>query len=129
MSNLLTPEEAAAVLKLTPATVRAWAKAGRIPARRFGRLWRFDENEIKNAGKADTCPSIDTPNPLIGGYASRSAVEKFASRQARKSAPTPRNSNTNCGLATGVRLTLVRSITPGKKRGSGGSGSGPASAA
>jgi excisionase family DNA binding protein len=38
-----TPEEAAVFLKVTPKTVRLWAAAGKLPAFKLGRLWRFDE--------------------------------------------------------------------------------------
>lgn len=116
----LTVDEAAVELGVTPGTVREWAKKGRIPARRFGRLWRFDKNEINDAGKVEACPSIAIQSPLIGGYASRSAVEKFAKRQGQKTARLPKNLNTSCAKGTGVKLALVSSTTVGKKRENGG---------
>jgi len=116
----LTVDEAAIELGVTPGTVREWAKKGRIPARRFGRLWRFDKNEINDAGKVEACPSIAIQNPLIGGYASRSAVEKFAKRQEQKIASKPKNSSTSSATGTGVKLALVSSTTVGKKRDSAG---------
>lgn len=115
----LTVEQAAIQLGVSPCTVREWAKAGKIPARRFGRLWRFDENEIKGAGKVD-CPSTVIPSPLIGGYASRSAVERFVKRQGQKTAHKPKNTSTSLESDTGVRLSLVSNITPGKRRATDG---------
>lgn len=44
---ILTPEQAADLLQVSPDTVREWARLGKIPARRFGRLWRFDAEELK----------------------------------------------------------------------------------
>jgi excisionase family DNA binding protein len=87
--SFLTPEAAAAILGVKPDTVRTWAKAGKIPARRVGRLWRFVEDELKEFGRPSrvllSTPQSSTPQARIGGAASRSAVEKFASRQAQKS--------------------------------------------
>jgi excisionase family DNA binding protein len=79
----MTPEAAAAFLGVTPDTIREWARAGKIPAHKFGRLWRFKEEELADAGNFKR----STPNvlePRIGGAASRSAVERFANRQAQK---------------------------------------------
>jgi excisionase family DNA binding protein len=114
---MLTVEEAAAELKVTPATVREWANAGKIPARHIGRLWRFDENEIKNAGKVNAaCPSTAIPSPHIGGYASRSAVEKFVSRQAHSTEKPPKNSNTSSVIVTGVKFGSEKRTTRGARR-------------
>jgi excisionase family DNA binding protein len=124
----MTVEEAAHALGVSPCTVREWAKAGKIPARRFGRLWRFDENEIQGAGKVE-CRYTDTPSPLIGGSASRLAVERFASRQAQKTERTPKSSSKGSVKSTGARLSLVSSTTHGKKRANVGFESEPESEA
>ena len=39
--DLLTTDEAAAFLKISPATLQRLARAGRIPAVKVGKLWRF----------------------------------------------------------------------------------------
>jgi excisionase family DNA binding protein len=41
MNEVLTTEEAAALLKFKPATVRRLARERKIPARSSGRDWRF----------------------------------------------------------------------------------------
>jgi excisionase family DNA binding protein len=39
--EILTTDEAAALLKLTPFTVREYARRGILPARKAGKGWRF----------------------------------------------------------------------------------------
>lgn len=130
---MLTVEETAAIWKVSPLTVREQVRTGKLPsgvsARRIGRLLRFDEHEVINAGKVAPCPSTDIPSPHIGGYASRSAVERFASRQARKTDEPPKNSSTSSVPSTGVKRTSANITTPGSRRANGGSKSGPESAA
>jgi len=48
---LLSLKEAARFLKLHPNTVRALAKAGRIPAAKLGRGWRFIEADLVAAAR------------------------------------------------------------------------------
>ena len=48
--KLLTVEEVAQILRLEPETVRAWARAKKIPAYKIGGdrgEWRFDESQIR----------------------------------------------------------------------------------
>jgi len=45
----LTAEEIAARFKVTAQSVRAWARAGRIPAYRAGTRFRFDLAEVEKA--------------------------------------------------------------------------------
>ena len=47
MENFLTVEEVAQHLKLSPYTIREYAKDGKIPALKFGRAWRFSPQAIK----------------------------------------------------------------------------------
>ncbi|MEO6804838.1 MAG: helix-turn-helix domain-containing protein [Edaphobacter sp.] len=53
-SHSITPEkvlnlqEAAAILRCHPKTLRLMAKAQKIPARRVGRLWRFSEDRLRD---------------------------------------------------------------------------------
>jgi excisionase family DNA binding protein len=48
MENLLTVEEVAELLKLSPYTIREYAKDGKMPAVKFGRMWRFSPQAIKD---------------------------------------------------------------------------------
>jgi excisionase family DNA binding protein len=46
-TEVLTLQEAAAILKCHPKTLRLMAMDGKIPSRRVGRLWRFSLAKIK----------------------------------------------------------------------------------
>ena len=48
---LYTPAEVAALLKVTPRTVQAWIRAGRLPARRYGRLYRVRAADLAAFGR------------------------------------------------------------------------------
>jgi len=45
--TLWTVQEAAHYLRLTPATVRAMARKGEIPAVKVGRVWRIDAARLR----------------------------------------------------------------------------------
>jgi len=45
--DVMTADEAAALLGVARSTVMAWAKAGSIPSRRFGRARRFIRQELE----------------------------------------------------------------------------------
>jgi hypothetical protein len=130
---VLTVEETAAEWKVTPATVREWVRTDKLPvgvsARWLGRLMRFDEQEVKNAGKGKPCPSTDIQSPVIGGFASRSLVERFAEQRERRIERRQKNTNTRSVLVTGVRFGSMKNTGGGRKPPKDGSGSGPESAA
>jgi excisionase family DNA binding protein len=44
---LVTAEEVAAVLKVSPKSIYRWASEGRLPAFREGRLIRFLESDVE----------------------------------------------------------------------------------
>ena len=45
--RLMTVDEVAEYLRVKASTVYKWAKDGRVPAAKVGRLWRFDREEIE----------------------------------------------------------------------------------
>jgi excisionase family DNA binding protein len=47
LKELLTVDEVADFLRVRPSTVYEWAKDGKIPASKVGRLWRFSREEIE----------------------------------------------------------------------------------
>jgi len=46
MADIMTTKEIAEYLKLHPITICKYAKEGKIPAIRIGRVWRFDKKAI-----------------------------------------------------------------------------------
>ena len=44
--EILTTDEAAEFLSLTPYTVREYAKKGLVPARKVGKSWRFVKADL-----------------------------------------------------------------------------------
>jgi excisionase family DNA binding protein len=44
--EVMTVEEVAEYLRVTPSSIYEWAKAGKMPAAKVGRLWRFHREEI-----------------------------------------------------------------------------------
>src|SRR5579859_2022724 len=53
----LTVPQLAEELKIHPATVRIWIKAGRLRAVRVGREWRLRRSEIDRALTSDASPA------------------------------------------------------------------------
>ena len=53
---LWTVEDIANYLRLQPETVRIMARAGRIPAIKVGKVWRFKAREVKEILESRTNP-------------------------------------------------------------------------
>lgn len=54
--KMLTPEDAAKRLQVTPRTVRSWLRKGTIKGTKIGNLWRISEATIdayENAAQGD----------------------------------------------------------------------------
>lgn len=49
---MLTIEEVAERLKLHPNTVRRYARWGKLPAVKFGRVWRVEEKDLEDFVRA-----------------------------------------------------------------------------
>ena len=45
--RILTPEEAAELLKLHPNVVRLYLREGKLPGRKIGKHWRILESELE----------------------------------------------------------------------------------
>jgi excisionase family DNA binding protein len=46
MDDLLTAEQAAATLQLSPKTLKGWLRAGKLTGCKIGRLWRVREADL-----------------------------------------------------------------------------------
>jgi excisionase family DNA binding protein len=47
MDELLTPEQAAAILQLSPKTLKDWLRAGKLPGCKIGRFWRVKPADLE----------------------------------------------------------------------------------
>ena len=50
MNNYLTTKEIAKLLKVNEVTVRRWIQRGKLPAIRFGREYRINEQDLEKYG-------------------------------------------------------------------------------
>jgi excisionase family DNA binding protein len=46
MEKVLTPEEAAELLQVSPFTVRKWLRSGKLKGVKAGRVWRIREKDL-----------------------------------------------------------------------------------
>jgi excisionase family DNA binding protein len=46
MDKLLDPNQVAAILNVSPKTVRDWLRAGKLQGVRAGKLWRVESTEV-----------------------------------------------------------------------------------
>jgi excisionase family DNA binding protein len=56
MSSILTVEQAAGKLQMSPKTVREYLRMGRMPGRKIGRAWRVVESDLErwvSSGQAE----------------------------------------------------------------------------
>lgn len=51
--TVLTLKEIAERLKLHPNTLRRYIKEGKLPAMKFGRVWRVEEEDLKEFMRAN----------------------------------------------------------------------------
>jgi excisionase family DNA binding protein len=47
LEELFTVEQAAAILQLTPKTIKDWLRAGKLAGYKMGRLWRVREADLE----------------------------------------------------------------------------------
>ena len=83
MDELFAPEQAAAILQVSPKTLKDWLRAGKLPGCKIGRFWRVkpadlgtfgSEYEWNSYGKLSiTVPILREPHHTVpsfprGGY-------------------------------------------------------------
>jgi len=63
--QVMTVEEVAEYLRVTSSSIYEWAKAGKMPAAKVGRLWRFHREEIdawmRKGGLQDSPQASESP--------------------------------------------------------------------
>jgi excisionase family DNA binding protein len=47
MDDLLTAEQAAAILQLSPKTIKDWLRAGKLTGCKIGRVWRVKQADLE----------------------------------------------------------------------------------
>jgi excisionase family DNA binding protein len=47
MDDLLTAEQAAAILQLSVKTIKDWLRAGKLPGCKIGRFWRVKSGDLE----------------------------------------------------------------------------------
>lgn len=64
--RLLTPEEAASRLAVSPKSIREWLRTGKLKGVKAGRLWRIREHDIYTfLGKAAPAARVDSEDPIL----------------------------------------------------------------
>ncbi|MCL6614075.1 MAG: helix-turn-helix domain-containing protein [Firmicutes bacterium] len=66
MERLLTPQEAAEILAVSPKSIREWLRQGKLKGVRAGRLWRIREHDLEAfldpvLHALETAPEDDEP--------------------------------------------------------------------
>ena len=65
MSQVLTVEQAAERLKVTPDWVRKLCRSGRLQSDRFGNLWTISSDVLNEFAQRDTKPGPKGPRKKI----------------------------------------------------------------
>ena len=65
-SEILTTTQAAELLQLRPALVSILAHAGKIPARKLGKEWRFHRAQLIAFIRGDWSPPVKAEKPKRG---------------------------------------------------------------
>ena len=100
--DILTVEQAAELLHLTPPTVRQMASRNLLPGRRIGKLWRFSRRKLVEFIEAgNPCPSTNAADPVTSGVDSRSVVDAFNNLPARRTAKPPKSTSTGFRVVSG----------------------------
>ncbi|HAI21723.1 MAG TPA: hypothetical protein DCM14_07515 [Clostridiales bacterium UBA8153] len=83
MKQLLTIDEAAEYLRVTPATIYRWCRAGRLPALKIGKQWRVSASDLRDwlEQQKDQEPEVvafgRTPEHVLGLVSSPDQAPRF----------------------------------------------------
>lgn len=88
---MLTPEEAADYLKVSPFTVKDWLREGKLPGLKLGRYWRIrysdlqrflDERRDEQQGKSEGMGYVLDCNPTVAHTTSHTRAHRGVRRVA-----------------------------------------------
>jgi excisionase family DNA binding protein len=96
----LTAAEAAKKLRCNADTVRRLAAAGNIPARKVGRRWLFEPQQLRAFVRGEWHSTNDRP-AVPGGLDSQYAVALFAEAPARETGSRLKNTKARFGIVSG----------------------------
>jgi excisionase family DNA binding protein len=63
--RFVTVEEAAELLRVAVNTIYRWCRAGRLPARKFGREWRIDSSALEEVGCRAVMERANLLEPIV----------------------------------------------------------------
>lgn len=86
----LTLVQAAAILNVSPATARDYARRGLVPARKIGKHWRFLEADLYEVGVSNQLGPSNLPALRFSGLASTSVDAKLDAALAQRTGHKPR---------------------------------------
>lgn len=90
--RLLTPEEAAAILSVSPKSIRAWLRSRKLKGVKAGRLWRVREDELAEFLKEPHRPERGLKASDVRGLLARSSrtVDDFLREKHEQTAEEER---------------------------------------
>jgi excisionase family DNA binding protein len=100
----LTAAEAAKKLHCNADTVRRLAAAGNIPARKVGRRWLFEPEQLRAFVRGEWHSTNDRPADP-GGLDSQYAVSLFDAAPALRTGSRPKNTRRPFALVSGDKST------------------------
>lgn len=90
MNPLLTPEEVAERLAVSPKMIRAWLRDGRLPGIRLGRLWRVNPDALERFLEQSQTAQKMPPKSAQMRSDERTPRLRVVARRAAKRSPRKR---------------------------------------
>src|SRR5690242_17568642 len=100
-TDLMTTEEVAAYLKLTPATVKRKAAAGELPGIKPGREWLFHRDDLLNHLRNQSPCFTNAKTHATSGAGSMSAARKLDDLLKPPTKETRKRSRSSSGTTSG----------------------------
>jgi excisionase family DNA binding protein len=67
LKPLLTTEQVSEILQILPKTVREYIRDGKLPASKFGKVWRVSEEDLEQFIERQRKGGVDNVNKPEGG--------------------------------------------------------------